>query len=242
MITLDRFEITKKIYEVFSQNAGIPFDLFVTDNGSKDKRIIEYFSQIAKAHYINKFNNGVATSFNMMMHTAYLNGYTHFCLVGNDILLPDNWLKKLYDTNLAIPTSGLSAIHCVEKKPETKSVVYGQEILITDTIFGTTFFNKKIIQEIGYFRECYNPYGLEDGDFNYRVQKSNRYTNYYLADLTSTHLGEPYGENDNGEYRQTKDASLQKNAQKFGTNINIYDTTNDYYVPLGNKHLDSRVL
>lgn len=174
-------------------------------------------------------NIGVASGFNKLWNYCKLIGYDYIATIGNDIELPENWLKEFYDTYQALGMiHQYAAIHSVEKLPNKSINLNGKSVYMSDTIFGCTFFNVRLLEYVGYFNTDYNPYGLEDSEYNYRCQKLG-VTCYYLGIGTAEHKGEPFGIDDSGEYRRNKDASLKKNGEIYKKSIEKMELTKNYY-------------
>lgn len=229
-ITLNRESLTKATIENAKAKAGIDFDFFALDQGSTDG----VFNLIEPnvTYYVKKKENiGVASGFNFLWNMAKHMDYDFICNIGNDIDLPQNWLKEFYKTYVAIDKEHqYLAIHSVEALPSQKITVNNKQYIPSDTIFGCTFFNISLLDYVGYFNTAYNPYGLEDSEYTYRCHKSGVICGY-LDIGTAHHTGSPYGQDDNGEYRRMKDESLKKNAVIYGEEIENMNRLNNYYKP-----------
>jgi glycosyltransferase involved in cell wall biosynthesis len=199
LLTIDRFELTKKVLGIILRNCGYSdFELLVCDNGSADKRTVQYIKSLNPYYFReNNENKGIGAMYNHLLGIAR---GKYFCIIDNDIMLPDNWLADLVMTYEKNKNAGILGFKCVEGN--NKNYVYG-----------TKFFSRERWEEVGGFNEKYGLYGLEDSDFNKRMI-SNGYKNYYIG--KSDHLG--VGEHDSGEYRKMKDEALRK-AWVMDTNI-----------------------
>lgn len=188
LLTIDRYELTKQCVGKALEEAGIKYELLVCDNGSKDKRTIEYIESLKPAYFRkNKENLGIGAMYNHMMTKAK---GAYFCIIDNDIELPKNWLKDAVEDYGDI--DGIIGFKCVEgNNPEY--------------VYGTKFFSRLRYEEIGGFDTKFGLYGLEDGDLNKRMIKAG-YINGYIGE--SVHLG--VGEHDEGEYRKMKDEALKE--------------------------------
>lgn len=234
MLTLDRFETTKRVLEKNLENAGITdYELLVADNGSKDRRIVDYIASLNPAyHRVNSKNEGCAHAFNQLLLRA--NG-DHVCLMGNDIELPNTWLCHFNNwafkcSNKMIPY-GLIGMKCTTVLPPL-STRNGLEAHwldeVIDKVFGVTFFSRNILNDVGGFYEGFGPYGGEDSDFNNRVNRSGLQS-FYIPSLVSTHVCDDVGED--SEYRRMKDESLTKNMTILGERMEGY-SKNGFYEPL----------
>ena len=229
-ITLNRERLTKTTIDNAKAKAGIDFDFFALDQGSTDG-VVKLLSDTVTFYVKKKHNVGVASGFNFLWNMAKHLGYDFICNIGNDIDLPQDWLKEFYETYQALEAEHqYLGIHSVEALPDRKITINNKTYIPSDTIFGCTFFSVKLLDYVGYYNTDYNPYGLEDSEYNYRCQKSKVICGY-LNIGTAHHSGSPYGADDNGDYRRMKDESLKKNAIIYGANIQRMDETNNYYLP-----------
>lgn len=225
MLTINRFEITTQTFEKNMSNHGWDgeIELLICDNASTDPRIIEYFNERADYHRVNRKNEGCNKSFNQL----FLRSTGDFiCLLGNDIEMDDGWLKEMVDYALAVPNSGL--IGCAIKEMgwlpplSTKDGIHAYYLdKIKDKVFGVTLFRREVVEKIGFFAEEFGPYGLEDSDFNNRVNVGG-FQSLYVPAHFSRHLGNDWGQAT--DYRKMKDESLAKNAIIIGRRVQEYYT------------------
>ena len=212
MITLDRSELTERITRRNIAICGIPRDelqLIVIDNASTEQAVINFGREFADIHIANNTNLGVAKAQNMGLVRA---AGTCVCLLGNDIELPQFWLSKAMQV-AAAPEAGLIGVDCLAKADDNTTCVNGVDCAGGD-VFGTVVFHReRILSLVGYMCNGYGVYGLEDSDYSYRIQAAGL-RNYYLHGMTSHHAAPDVGQD--SEYRRTKDASLQANAEVFG--------------------------
>lgn len=228
LLTLDRFDITKRCVHNTLLNAGTAqYELLICDNGSQDQRIISYAHNVWEpdVHILNKENRGIAPMHNQMLTMAKGD---FFCLIGNDIELPPGWLDELVETYKKIPNAGMAGVHCVQDLFPVQNI-NGVDVRPGWNIFGTMFWSREVFNKIGYFNPAYAPYGLDDSDYHYRLNKSG-YINFYLKDARSTHVAEDVGEK--SEYRKMKDESQGKNLEIFSQAIKKYDETKNYYTSI----------
>lgn len=225
LLTIDRYAITKRTVDQLLRNANHPdIELLCIDNGSKDGRVLDYINSLpqTKVHMAYTTNQGMQRSQNILLDRA---SGDYLCLIGNDILLPPNWLSELVRYNQAIPDSGISGIHCVMHKPEI-TFYKGMKVRRNDTVFGTMFFNRRFFNKVGYINESFHPYGMDDSELSYRSRKAG-YVNYYLPNLTSEHIGHDVGEQ--SDYRRMKDIALTKSEQIYKSVTEQIDLTGQYY-------------
>ncbi len=97
--------------------------------------------------------------------------------------------------------TGMCGIHCVEGINPLQTI-NGIQIHPQDASFGNVLIPMSAIEKIGYFNEAYDPYGMQDSDYAYRL-KMTGHINYYLHDLRSEHIGHDVGQDT--PYRKMKD-------------------------------------
>lgn len=221
LLTINRFQLTKEISSHNLTRANYPFELLVLDNGSTQPELINFIDSLNPAVFIkSKSNQGVAKGLNVLMKLAK---GTHFFHMANDILLPQNWLRELMVWYENVPNAGMAGIHCVE----TLHPLNEHGVHAGWNVFGSSMISRQVVEMIGYYNEDYNPYGLEDSDYHWRLNKSG-FVNFYIPGMTSEHRAHDVGEQ--SEYRKMKDESLAKNLQLFSDNINRMDATGNYYI------------
>lgn len=241
LLTIDRYWITRYTIENLLQNSkGVELELLVLDNGSEDKRIIEYLSTlINQKRYSNlltvgiieeKWNIGVAKGFNKLFKECKGD---HICLVGNDILVNENWLSDLVYYNKSVLKSGLTSIYCLLDKGQLTAKLSNDDNLINvwqnqnNLVYGITLFNRDIFKEIGCFDESLGLYGCEDSQFAWRLTMLG-YQNYYVPGQSSIHIGNDIDEN--SEYRKQKNDNLKIAERKLLQSIEQMKITKKYYI------------
>lgn len=227
MLTIDRSDTTSS---VLSRNLAVAqrtdYELLVADNGSKDKKIIGYVASLNPSyHRLNSKNEGCARAFNQLFLRAEGN---FICLMGNDIVLPGGWLDtfvKYYEEAKARGIKpGLIGFKCATTLPPftaMKGLKAHWLDPINDKVFGVTFFHREVLETIGGFCEDFFPYGLEDSDFNNRVNLAG-FKSFYIPGMESIHVGGDVGED--SEYRKMKDKSLSDNLPILSKRISEYKT------------------
>ena len=202
VIFLDYFRKQHSAEALESVNkGGYPFDLFIIQR------------------------RGISTALNEGLDNT--TNYDAIITCANDIVMPNNWLYEMVTYANAIPETGMCGIHCVEDKPNAIER-NGKMICPTFTAFGNVLIPRKAIDTIGYFNEDYDPYGMQDADFAYRLNKTG-FINYYIPHLSSNHIGHDVGQNT--EYRRMKDEGLAIADEKWKKWTKHYDETQNYYLP-----------
>lgn len=221
LLTLDRPELTKQIIAQNLFNAGLSADVFWIDNGSKPESI----EAVEALHYpftaVRHFpeNVGIASALNAGIELA--DGYDAIVTLANDILMPPLWLEKMVEYAEKMPDTGMIGIHCVEGLPLISNRAV-HEIL---TPFGNVMIPRKALDAAGKFNTDYDPYGMQDADFAYRLSRLG-FINYYLPDLKSDHIGADMGQDN--EYRAMKNTGLEKAGAVWTAAVQKYDETGIY--------------
>lgn len=217
---LDRFHPCREYVGEALRNAGHPFDLCITDQGSTNpEQMVWNEVQNPKVYNRNTENAGTAQALNRMIEQ---NKTDHYVFIGNDIQLPEHWLRKFMDYASKIPESGVIGINWRGAEKIKPGDLNGHRVsypIGRDAVFGTMFIPGTVRERIGKFCEDYGPYGLWDGDYSIRAAKAG-FINYYLPGVTSHHFGSDVGEE--SEYRKMKDASISKAAPVFEANKQKY--------------------
>lgn len=227
LLCIDRYNLTKTYIEDAMRKANYPFELCISDNGSVDPKIFEWCEQQnPKVYFKNGYNYGTAQSLNRMIEA---NPSDYYAFLGNDIELPNNWLK--YMVEAGENTKGLHGVIGIDwmgKEAQYDHIeLNGHPIMANTSIFGDMFISQELRDKIGVFCEEYGVYGLWDGDYSYRARMAGR-QNFYLRGVRSTHFGDDVGQN--SAYRKMKDESLAKAVPFFSANKIKYEA-GDYFIP-----------
>lgn len=230
MLNIDRYWMGRYVLEHILSNCGIDrndYELIILDNGSKDNRTIEYLSNIADTFIKSEENIGCAKGFNKLFRLAKGD---YICLIGNDILLSDGWLKELIYYNETIENSGICGVYCEGEKGNLVNK-NGHDVYMrpSNTIDGITLFNRKLLDIVGGFNEAFGMFGFEDNEFSYRVSMAV-YLNYYIPFTYSTHLG--FDLNKDTEYRKMKNKAIEISSQKYIDSVDEIRKTGIFKIPL----------
>jgi GT2 family glycosyltransferase len=218
--TIDRYELLESCIGAALRSAGYPYQLLWCDNGSTDRRVVDYMRTFNPVYErLNEKNEGCAQMHNQMLLRCILQ-YTPsdlFCLLDNDIeIRRDNWLKEMVETYEAIPESGIASIYSegLGAEPSPVQLLHNIPVHPSIDVFGTRMFSRRVLGKVGYFDEL-SRYALCDNIYNCRVHYMG-FTNYYLSGPNGIHRGADVGED--SDYRRMKDAEM-KIAQQFSTAI-----------------------
>lgn len=226
MITLDRFEITPKVWKTNVENVGIMDGLnteyLICDNGSNDQRIVEHFSRWPLAyHRKNLVNEGVGRAFNQLFLRSKGD---YIAILGNDIEMEPYWLTTAIEWLDKVPNSGLAGFNWGHGHVPPLTEKFGVKAhwlnAKLNRIFGAWVFRRKLVEDLGLFYEGYGKYGIEDSDVNERVNRAG-YNSFYIPDMKSKHLVNDVGQR--SEYRKMKDESLSNNLTIFSQRVAGFD-------------------
>ncbi len=230
ILNIDRYWMGRYVLENNFANCGIPLnqiELLVLDNGSTDKRAIEYLSGISDVFIQKDENIGVSKGYNELFRIAK---GEYICLPANDILMGQDWLKDLIYYQNKIKNSGLCGIYCEGDKGRIINVsgkaIWQRE---NNTLDGVTLFHRKMFEIVGGFDESYGRYGYEDNDYAARIGYSG-YINYYIPFQYSTHFG--YDFNRNTEYRINKNKEAEISRKIFYEKLKAMAISKNYKIPL----------
>ena len=200
LLDYDRHDYTQRVKDVNFNNAGYPFDFTIVDMKGISKAI----------------NYGIFQS----------RTYDAVVTMANDILMPNSWLERMVQAMITIPNSGMIGIHTVESISEP-TTINGLQVHIQEAAFGNVLIPMKAIDKIGYFNEAYDPYGMQDRDYSYRLQMTG-HLNYYLSGLRAEHIGHDVGQDT--PYRKMKDEGLSKCDYLWARETGKYQEENNYTI------------
>jgi glycosyltransferase involved in cell wall biosynthesis len=200
LLDYDRHDFTQRVKDVNFNNAGYPFDFTIVNMKGISKAI----------------NYGIFQS----------RTYDAVVTMANDILMPNSWLERMVQAMITIPNSGMIGIHTVESISEP-TTINGLQVHIQEAAFGNVLIPMKAIDKIGYFNEAYDPYGMQDRDYSYRLQMTG-HLNYYLSGLRAEHIGHDVGQDT--PYRKMKDEGLSKCDYLWARETGKYQEENNYTI------------
>lgn len=218
-LTWERAELSISTMQTNIANAKnfAPMELLVCDQGSKDRRAVDWVKANPLTTYLreNKRNEGVGKSFNQL----YLRSKGEYlCFMGSDLALPPGWLAEMLGYAKGVPNSGIIGMdwgHGGIPPLTFKNGSHAHWITpALDRVFGVWMMRREVVESVGLFCEEFQEYGLEDSNFNNRVNKAG-FLSCYVPNthFKCKHVG--VGDQDTGEYRAMKDKSLQKNLEIF---------------------------
>jgi GT2 family glycosyltransferase len=226
-VTMNRSALARECLGVSLERAGYPYEFLSWDNNSQeDTAVIDYVASLNPAwHHRHHENIGYAPAVNQLLINALKgpNLADYFCVLDPDMLMSPGWLAKLVECYEAIPITGFASIHCVmDLNPQT--VLYGKKVHVHRSVWGVKFLSAAVQRRFGYFYEGYGLYGVEDADYNVRLDRAGM-INYYVAGPTCQHRGV-----DSPVYRKFKDSALQKASQVFDQRVTLYDHYRELHI------------
>lgn len=225
LLTQNRADLTKKVIDQNFKNSGYDADCYLIDTGSDENEFIEieqYYNW--KFCYWSLHKRGIAYGVNVGL--SLTTEYDGVCILANDILLPENWLSNWVMFSKRVSKTGIIGIHCVESLPPLEDGIHK-----VHTPFGNNFITRELIDTIGGYNTEYDPYGMQDRDYAERATIAG-FTNYYLPDLRSEHIGHDVG--NNTEYRRMKDESLARAQAVWEKYQPIYHEEKNIYAHFSN--------
>ena len=117
---------------------------------------------------------GIAKASNEVLRRAYVEGYGAFVIMGNDILMPYDWLLNMVSNTHAL--SGMVAY------PDTIRCNISYEMVV-----GNFLITRRVVDKVGAFDERFDPYGAIDLDYNKRCTEKG-FQNYYLPGGVFKHI------------------------------------------------------
>ena len=227
-----RTELFKRcVYDAMDKRDYADYELLIGDNGSTDDEIFNVVEALKPTVFLrSKKNIGNPA----MMNQLILRSKGFFLTTtGNDIELPNRWMRNMSMAATIIPKCGIVALPCTVPPLGTEMQV-GVLRLSKEpkgAVFGPVLFSRIVLNKVGYFSEDLGLYGINDRDFSVRAGLAG-FSNYYLLDFPSTHLGDDGGTHD--EYRKMKWASLRKASVLYEAKCELY-RAGQWYVPAPEK-------
>ena len=151
---------------------------------------------------------GIANALNNGIDEMKRGNFDAVAFLANDIIEPDNWLKKKIDA-LQYPDAGVVA----------SSLDCGRTEIVSELIISNWLIPKETIEKVGYFQESMFPYGPIDLDYCERCYAAGLKT-YYVKDCLAIHEGSHATGN---EYGWSKDEAVSLGwAKMYKKGDNFY--------------------
>lgn len=199
MVTWNRASVLKKAMHHSLNNTGRKWDeLIWVDNGSNQfeemQKIMEPYSPTVTCRF--KENRGMHVGYN----TAFSLCRSDYILIyPPDCLYPDGWLDLMVEYIETLPTTDIVAMYSVpmDTVPEryrgskTIETINGLPV-IRAMPMETHIFKRRLLSQIGYWREDFGLYGWGDVEWTLRAERylNEKKINYYvIPNITYDHLG-----------------------------------------------------
>lgn len=226
MVTYNRLELTKRMFDNFIKTTNSPFRLIIVDNGSTDGTV-KWLKQLNPespycqgSHiHLNEKNMGIAIGRNqgLLISDKYQDPW--LCTIDNDVELHTGWLSECL--SIAKTNHKFAIGVNFERTNYPIKVINGKQIQWKkEGNLGTacSLFHRKLHEAIGFFIMEFGLYGEEDADFFFRARQAGWELGYLSTN--GIHFGE--GELDTGAYREFKTNSHKKNLVPFQKNCYDY--------------------
>ena len=229
LLTYNRANAVCKAIPYCAKNAGHSYDEVIwVDNGSEKGEYLRIAHMLAGlfpniTHVLYSKNTGVAKGYNTCMANAQ---GTHMVITGCDMMMPDNWLKKMVEAYNGLPKAGVVTIYASEIS-KVKERIRGEPFMWSSQVFqeampiGRRFLSKELQRKIGYFHEGFGMYGWDDvawGHTAERVLGELGLKSYNLNDHVAEHLGTEgnvgYDYKDEHEYWRWKRKEVEDPAKQ----------------------------
>jgi GT2 family glycosyltransferase len=150
--------------------------------------------QNIKVRYVN--TEGIANALNDGIDLMKELNMDAVAFLANDIIEPQDWLKKKLEALQTYPDAGVVA----------SSLDCGRNNINSELIISNWLLSKETVEKVGYFQESMFPYGPIDLDYCHRCYAAGLKT-YYVMDCLAQHIGDHAAGN---EYGWDKGALVEK--------------------------------
>lgn len=227
--TLNEYHKAKMGLGVTLRNAGREFDLFLWDNGSDNDRIKDLVKEFnPKFLHYSEENVGNPVAYNQMLLRAYEEEYDYIVVLAPDHVMPNRWLELMTSVYERAELKGFLAFQpsFIQEGKQMK-VVNNVPLEYSDYVFGCWFFERELLDTVGFINEEYKYYGKWDSDYNFRLNGSG-VESYYLP-IRKTTLTSSWKDNST-DYRKFKDKWLAHNEKVYNREVMRYVKEGSYYV------------
>jgi GT2 family glycosyltransferase len=194
VLTFNRAEIVERSVSHNLATAGAPIDELVwVDNGSTDDVRVVMNRFDPDVCVLNKTNLGVSKGYNRAYALATGD---YIVIVDSDFLLPDRWLATFQQYVTSIPNTGVACI--LHKYLQPNYVLLNTRwsnglCYAPCSPRGCRFVSRELlVKKIGFLREEFGPYGLEDLEWRrraVRVCNEEGLITYAIMGQMAEHLG-----------------------------------------------------
>lgn len=232
VLSWDRVDAFKKMFAtnidpLVAAHQGT--EVLVCDQGTKPIEPIRDFlktKNCVKYVRYNRTNEGTPRSLNQLFLRSH---GENVAILSNDIMLPVKWWEKAEQCFTHVPKCGLVGFECTKPPPPVKDYngFKCHPVRHNEAVFGTWFFKRVVVEDVGAFCQDYHPYGLWDSDYNFRVNIAD-YQSCYVHGCKSTHTHNDVHETN--DYRKMKNFALNNNSFNHGIRAKNYKKFG-YWIP-----------
>lgn len=184
LITKDNYMLTRLSIENLLKHCGdIKHKLFIIDNNSSDKRIINFGKYISDFHMENKVTSTNSYCYNQLLERV---SSDFICIFPSGTLVNENWLKDLRSKHQNITDSGIVTISNFGDKGSLTNLIDNQDKMkfvysnVNGETHGVIFFNYSLIEAIGGFDIKKENEELAQRQLSFRCNRAYRKC-YYLT-------------------------------------------------------------
>jgi len=197
LLTYNRLEYVRQSVENNLAKAGYPiFEVIWVDNNSTDGTIGYMQGLGLDKEILNNENTGVARGYNAGYKIAKGDIIVK---PGTDMVLPQDWLKKLVEGLETGRRAGVVGIVWNDTNIPERKLGEVEGNLIKAKVVGIQAIKKEVFEVAGYLPENHGLYGWDDVEWDINVRKY--FYTYYLTDVMAEHLTYL----DNTEYKEYSD-------------------------------------
>ncbi|MFH1485419.1 MAG: glycosyltransferase [Chloroflexota bacterium] len=206
ILTHNQLDYTRLCVESIQKHTQVPYELIFVDNGSQDGTL-DYLRAIPGAKVIaNEANLGFAMGCNQGMAAA---SGDYIMLLNNDVVVTDDWLKRMVHVAETIPEVGLvgpmsnyvSGVQLVSQVPYESDLEKmqsfarlfsgqntGKGLFVHRAIGFCLLIKRDVVERIGGLDPLFGTGNFEDDDFCLRAQLAG-YRIWIAKDVFIHHFG-----------------------------------------------------
>lgn len=168
---------------IYASKCEVPFEVVIVDNASVDKTVecatdFGNRKMPGRVHVIhNDTNKGCAAGWNQGVQFGIDNGFTHFLVINNDILLSPFTIQHLFNRISGSDKLLVSAVDVSREVSTPQAVLNGDDPINKKETseaphpnFSCFMISLETIERVGMFEEIYYPAYWEDNSYHYRLK------------------------------------------------------------------------
>jgi GT2 family glycosyltransferase len=168
-VVIDNLEVTKRFVSSIRQYTKGKYELILIDNGSKNKKAIQYFKKSANKYFRFSKIADLAKAWNKGIE---ISTGKHIAIVNNDTVVPPDWFKPLKETlnkhqkaGMVSPmTHWLYSSYFTDRNLRNLDIKKPFKLVkFKDIVWGEfCVFKKEVLKKVGGFCELYKRMSAED--------------------------------------------------------------------------------